>query len=340
MALLFGEGFEDLAQDERWSAVVGAPTVSATYGRNGDGIRLGDNHNASISKSLSISGDTYIVGFGVQMKTFGGSGDWFFQEEHNTNGTMFVGRLPGDQSALYIQDGDADNNDYNTATGVISSDVYHYIEIKKKYHATLGTLEVRVDGAIVINETNLTTGAVEAGLPFHWGNTGNTGMDEVWVDDVVIMDGSGSDNNDFKGPCVVETLLPDGNGNSSDMVGSDADSTDNYLLVNESNPNSSNYVGSDTEGEKDTYTMDNVSDSGLVVVGVIAEVISSKTDGGTKYMRPVIRVNSVDYPGDSKPLAEGYVMQSHVWDLNPNTAAAWTGTILNGTEVGQEARDS
>ena len=55
-------------------------------------------------------------------------------------------------------------------------------------------------------------------------------------DDLYICDGTtvpGEPVNDFLGDVRVDTLYPNGNGNSSQWVGQDANSTDNYLNVDD-----------------------------------------------------------------------------------------------------------
>jgi hypothetical protein len=110
--------------------------------------------------------------------------------------------------------------------------------------------------------------------------------------------------------------------------------------VDGSDPNTDEFVGSATEGEKDTYSMSDLSSTTEAIIGVITEAISAKSDSGTKFMRPVIRTSSTDYNGTSEALSETYVMQTTVWDENPNTTNPWTGSEVDSIEVGAEVRDS
>ena len=81
-------------------------------------------------------------------------------------------------------------------------------------------------------------------------------------DDVYLMAGTGDE---FLGDCTVATLLPTGNGFVNQFVGSDGNSTDNYLLVDEQPPSSTDYVGSATTGQQDLYTLTNLTGSGTVL---------------------------------------------------------------------------
>ena len=65
-----------------------------------------------------------------------------------------------------------------------------------------------------------------------------------------------------------------------------------------------------------------------------------KSDAGTRYIRPVVRTGGADFVGTSVVMAESYDTFWEVWNLNPNTTAAWTQSEVNGLEVGAEARDS
>jgi hypothetical protein len=75
--------------------------------------------------------------------------------------------------------------------------------------------------------------------------------------------------------------LSDGNGDFSQLVGSDADSTNNYLLVNEAGaPVTTSYVESDTVGQRDFYAMGDIDPVQRHRAGVQVSAYCNNPDGG------------------------------------------------------------
>ena len=95
-------------------------------------------------------------------------------------------------------------------------------------------------------------------------------------DDFYLMTGSGDTP---LGDIVIETLYPNGNGNANQFVGSDGDSTNNYLLVNETGaPVTSSYVADSTSGHQDMYALTDLVTSAGTVLGVCHSAYLAKTD--------------------------------------------------------------
>lgn len=336
MAIIWAEGFEDDATDDRGTA----PSVdlNTTWGLGGRrGARVGDTHNAFVSSPL------------VPVTSGGENSIWFHFKIYIVTAFdiyAYFHVLGGDtQMSLRKSSGQFYLDNYNGAAdtaafGTRSTDVWYEFFIEKVYHASTGTFKVWINGSLEVNLSGLNTGTIPSTTDMQMGGTGGVDVDSMYVMDMVIGDGSDSPSSSFPYSLQAHTLLPDGNGNTSGLTGSDGNSTDNYLLVDESDPDTADYCGSATEGDKDTYSMGDLSSTTEAIVGVIGEALSAKSDSGTKFMRPVIRTSSTDYNGDSEALSETYVMQFHVWDDNPNTANAWTGTEVNAIEMGAEVRDS
>jgi hypothetical protein len=157
-----------------------------------------------------------------------------------------------------------------------------------------------------------------------------------------VEDVSGEDVIDFLGGVRVYPIYPDGNGNSSGLTGQDADSTNNYLNVYETTvtpDGDTTYNGGGTEGNKDTYTMDDI-DTGVTVHSVAVSNWAKKTDAGTKHGRNVLRRVSTDYVGTSEAMTTDYIGYVTYWNQDPNDSTQWTATEVNAIEAGFEVRDS
>jgi hypothetical protein len=181
---------------------------------------------------------------------------------------------------------------------------------------------------------------------------GDATLDYI-VDDLAINSSAGSFENTWPGEGEVIVLRPDGNGASSQFVGSDADSTDNYLLVDEVPPSSTDYVGSGTLNDTDDYAMEatpaaleSTDTINWVGVGVYAAVSSATstdpdivlriTSGGTTDETANLDVNSTTYQGPAPlPADSNYAALGN--DSNyqqPGTADAWTKTTLDAMQAG------
>jgi hypothetical protein len=161
----------------------------------------------------------------------------------------------------------------------------------------------------------------------------------IYFDDLYVANEQGSVNNDFIGECRVRCLLPNGNGNSSQLVGSDGNSVNNYQLVDEATPDTTDYVFSSTVGDKDTYTFTDLPDTSGTVAGVQVSALGLKTDVGARTLAVVTRHASSEH--DSIDLGLPTVTPAYVYevqDTNPVAGGAWLRTDVNAAEFGVKVR--
>ena len=339
MAILFMDGFNADAIDLRWTIGGNVPVTSATYGRlGGEGARLGDQVNSKATRTVTISGGAtkIAVAFAVYIDD-AVTIDSFMRDMFGSNTVMLW--ETGDEIGIYNVPDDA--SDYSSSTGPLTKLAWHWIEAEVFYSDTVGTIKCWVDRVLVINASGLNTPAIPSSVSVQIGGQLSSDAAEVWYDDVIVYDDTGSYNNTAPlGDTQVLALFPDGNGNSSALTGSDGNSTDNYLLVDEFDPDTATYVGSATEGHKDTYTLDDLPSTIGDVLAITVERYSAKTDSGAKFGRGVLRTNSTDYPQTSVALSTTYGYETDIVEENPNSTAAWTGTQVNALEAGFEVRDS
>jgi hypothetical protein len=236
----------------------------------------------------------------------------------------------------------------DSATGLVTLGIWHYLEIKYLSDNTVGTYEVRINETTVLSDTGLDTQSGTSPYSasvFFPGSGGATDMDDQYWDDFYLCDDTTSFNNDFLGDTAVHSLYPIGDGNTTDMLGSDGDQIDNWELVNEATPSATDYVGAQTVGFKDTYAMENLGSTAYTVHGIQTSVYGAKSDVGLKYMRHVLRTGSTggaqsDNVSDTDILNTSYAMTAKIWSVNPATASTWTEGEISAIEVGQEARNA
>jgi hypothetical protein len=219
--------------------------------------------------------------------------------------------------------------------GVLNANVEAYIEVRVKHSTTVGEVEVRVNGnpTPVISVTGKDTGSQSDEIILEFGAAHGTRDASAFY----LLNTSGpAPHNTFLGHIRYGSVLTSGNGNSSQLVGSDGNSTDNYLLVDDgfNHDSDSTYVESPTVGDKDTYAMGNLPTTPLTILAVCPLIIAKKTDAGTRAIVPVIRSGGTDYEGTDAYLGTSYDVYREAFIEDPDTAAAWTESGVNAMELG------
>lgn len=205
-----------------------------------------------------------------------------------------------------------------------------YVEVRAYVHDTAGRCVVRLNGQTVIDYTGDT----------RWNTVGTAVIKVVsigpphnnfgQIDDLYILAADAVAPNDFLGDVRVETLTVSGT-TSAGLTGSDGDSTDNHLLVDELPVSDADYVQGDTAGQRDVYTLTNLP-AGSSVKGVQVSARALKDDAGERSLRFGIRSGGSESTRDVS-LSTTAASATHVVGADPATSAAWTEAGVNGAEV-------
>lgn len=328
MALILIEGFSD-------DSMAGWDTGSGTYG----GIYTSDprvpggfygrlNSIADLRKSFTAASEVF-VGFGLT-----GASDICVSFLGDTGTVQHISVVRNNTTGfLEIRRGPYNGTLLATGTTGLGSAAWNYIEISATISDTVGEVHVRLNG-LSTDEVSYTGDTKNGGT--------NDTVDKVWFDrdayvsDIYILDGTGSTNNTFLGDVAVRVLHPSGNGNSSQLTGSDSNQTDNYLLVDESPFSSSDYVGSATANDKDTYAMGDLPASVSTVYGMKLSGMMHKSDAGVMQSHMVLRSGGTDYSADSQVLTTTPTGYTQLYEQDPATTAAWTVSGINNMEAGME----
>lgn len=229
-----------------------------------------------------------------------------------------------------------------TVLGTTDADVapagsWAYIEVKVVLHDTAGSVVVYADGVNVLNLTGIDT---------RNGGTDPT-IDRIQIfggywDDLVILNGAGSVNNDFIGDVTVESILPSGNGTTSNGVGSDGNSTDNYALVGEAGISTTGYVDFATTGDKDTYAFANLTfgSPSKSVAAVAVYAFARKGDTGARSAATIARLGGTEVDGPDVALGNPDTPGAWVsgtYETKPG-GGAWTLADVDSAEFGFKAR--
>ena len=323
MALLYADSFEHGDQD-RYDSIAGT-FATATGRRGGTSVRVGDviNGGTWVQKSISHGGGgTSIYGVAikpVQVAATGGAG------ANNTRMVLFGSHwLWGSQEGWSISGLDR--------VGTLTPNVWHYIEFKVTNTERILRLNGEVLGTL--------SGTGENVSFMQLGGNNNEDADEVHFADLYVLDGNGSNLNDFLGDVQVHYLLPDGDTATIQLTGSDADQVNNYDNVNETTPSTADYNGSTSAGDKDYYTLGGLSTSNTwTVYGAQLSGWVGKTDGVSRYGRLLAQLGGSTEVTNAIGLSTAYGYITHQMDVAP-TGSTWSVSKVNDLEVGFEVRAS
>lgn len=211
---------------------------------------------------------------------------------------------------------------------------WNYMEIKVFCNDTSGFVQIRLNGQTYLNTTGIDTK-----------NTGNnyinsiriqpfasTGAFNFKIDDLYILDDTGTFNTDFLGECRVQTQYPTANGTTNNFVATGA--ANNWQAVDEAVADDDvTYVRSAVVGNIDDYVMGTLALTGAIYA-IQVNVTQRKDDVGSRSIAPLIVSGGTNYLGSAFPCQSDYVVAQKIWEKDPNTAAQWTNTLLNGIYAG------
>lgn len=219
--------------------------------------------------------------------------------------------------------------------------IYHFSLKYEVANSTSGAVTLYVNGQEWLN--------LASGADTQHGSTSSTVTSAIFSHarfvegnavyyDFASFDTTGSKNNDHRGTPRVVPLYANGNGNHSDFVGSDADSTDNYLHVDEEGvaDDKTSYVESDTATDRQSVAVENLPSTPQTVLAVQVQNLLKKTDAGTRTFQNFLRIGGVNYDGATKSADVSYIWSYDIWDVDPGDSNDFTETDVNGIEVGIE----
>jgi len=333
MALRFIDSFDHYATADRlekWTTSVSGPIITSSAARHNQCLEISDIDRLAMTLDSQA---TWIVGLAFNTgATPVTSARAFLQFLDNT--TVHVDlRLRTDLRLEVTRNGTA----LGVGSAVLSQNTYYYLELKTTISDTVGVAHLKVNGVDDVNLTSQDTrngASASANVIMLGQSAGGSGM--FWRgDDLYICDGTGSaPTNNFLGDCRVESLLPNGNGNTSNFDGSDGNSTDNYLLVDEATPDDdTTYVQSPDVGDKDTYAYGNLVTTAGTVYGVQILPHMRKTEAGFRTVVGVARLAGTEVDGSALSLADSYLYYRDIRETKPG-GGGWTVSDVNSAEFG------
>lgn len=331
--LRFCDSFQHWATADllkKWTSQNGSGSITANglYATNAWGH---SNTNDYIEKLID-SQATWIVG--VRFKVASAATDSYPIRIFDDTTEHVRVKLNGGLNTFSIQRGDTTTLGTGSYSYVAGSWVY--LELKTTIHDSTGVAVLKINGSTTdINLSGVDTRNGANSTANRLRVMGNANVNNQWyINDLYMCDTQGSTNNDFLGDVRVEGIFANGNGTTSQLVGQDANSTDNYLNIDESAPDDdTTYNESGTVGQKDTYNYASLVTTSGTVYGVQVLPYARKTDAGARSICSVARLSGNESDSANSALGSSYVYLPDIRETKPG-GGSWSISDINNAEFG------
>lgn len=232
--------------------------------------------------------------------------------------------------AIVIRDGSFAVEIGRTAGPVLLANAWNHIELDAVASATVGTMEVRVNGVSVLTLTNVNTGTQYS--QFRIDNPNSSGVTKIWyAKDLVTRNASGTQNTGFMGTVSVV-----GRTTASDVAfpWTASHGTVGWSLLDNSPPvdNTDFITAPFPAPAASIFTLTNLPINVTSVRAMITQVRARKVDGGDGNLQASLISSGDTADGSDRPITTAFTYYEDVFEVDPHTAAAWTPAAANAAE--------
>jgi len=214
---------------------------------------------------------------------------------------------------------------------------FKHFGLDVKIDASAGWAVAYIDGIEVMRYEGNTGNAAIVNVRYGEATDG-FGNDYTYYDDCLIDDTTGEAAAAPVPDRRFYPLTPNGNGTYSEGAGSDGNSTDNYLLVDDRPHNSdTDYVVLSAADQRETYAMTTATlPTGFTFAALIPYVYARKTDAEVAtQLALLLRGGSTDAEGTAQNLATSYAWLWERFTTKPG-GGAWTQSDIDAIEAGYQ----
>lgn len=208
-----------------------------------------------------------------------------------------------------------------------------WIHYEFKVNTGTGEFELRREGALLLSGTDPSPlGGTIGNMAWSGRGVSTTGFTPFRIKDLIVWDGSGSQNNDFVGACGVYRLPVDGDVSSGWSRSSGAS---DYDLLDEAPPADSGYIFAG-EGPFPAPSIMTFADLPPEIVGVRALMMLGrmwKTDGGDANVQMSLISAGDEDNGADRPISTTPTYWFDISELSPDTGQAWNPLEVNAAQV-------
>lgn len=204
-----------------------------------------------------------------------------------------------------------------SAPSIMPADSYVWLEMKAD--SINDTLEVRLNGSPVLSAST----AVAPLTHFSIGKT--TGAPTARFDDLVVWDGTGTENNNWLGDTFVLVSAPNEDAAINQWVPSTG--TTRWSLIDEAAPLDTDFItGNAVDDTQECNTAPVSLPATGAVIAVAVQARALKTDTGASQISIGVASGLSHSSGFSVNLATGAQVFTHIAQRNPDGNIAWTAS--------------
>jgi hypothetical protein len=213
---------------------------------------------------------------------------------------------------------------------------YYYLEVKVTNNTfggglNTGTITVKANGVIVlvVNGLNITEQFINHNIG-QYNKPGGNSPGGFYVDDWIIWDNSGTENNDFLGDRKVVTSMPSANGALQDWAASAGTA---YQCIDEIVPSDVDYIQANVAGDISEFEKQLIGISTNDICAAVVVVRALKDDAGSAEFR--IGINSAGNVsnGSTKLPNTTAAYFNSIFPLNPDGNVQWTKAALDAALI-------
>lgn len=215
-----------------------------------------------------------------------------------------------------------------SAAFTMNDATFYHIELKIVQSATVGTIDLIVNGSSLISVTGQNTGTIGMDVMLFGVPGGNTNRRSLDIDDIVVSDV-------FLGNRRVYTLSPNADTANADFVPDTG--TDHFARVNEKpSDGDTSYVSSSTVNAFDAYNIADLTVTPGDIDAVQVSLIGRKADAGVRTDRIKTISGATTDNGAPNPVGTNYDMAVNLHVLNPNGSVVWSRAAVDALKIGVE----
>lgn len=210
----------------------------------------------------------------------------------------------------------------DTVNPVVAPNSYYHYELE--HNPSTGEGKFYLDAVEILSWTGADVDDGPTAIVCACGAFGNTTGVLCYIKDLVIQDGTGTQNTGQIGNVVVLTLRPDGDVTTGDWTPSTGSTI--FNLINKVAVNDATYVSVfDTPMPSSPFelTLNNLPPDIVSVRALISVVRARKIDGGDGDLQTGLKGTATDL-GTNRPVTVAFKYSFDVSELSPDTSAPWT----------------
>lgn len=332
MALLDSEscGFSTTAADyTTYNILTGTAPTIGTSGPIGDNYFSIPGFNATYARPLAASATTFF--FGMRVQLYSGDISTFGFQDSVGIVLFFIGITSAGVLTVYAASGAV----LGSASTVLSTSSWNYLEIGGVINASTGSVTVKVNGTTVLTLSSVNTkGSSTLGSVgiVYFIQTSINHYSLAWTH-MYFCDNTGSAPwNTYLGDVRVQALNPTAN---SSVAFTPNGLANNYQNAAKNPPvPGTDYNSAGTVGNTDLFVYSTIAASVATVYGINVKSLVAKSDSGARSAANVVKSGGTTSPGSTVTLSTSFMQISTVLQVDPNTSAAWTNSAINAMTAG------